>query len=199
MIWGKRINADVHAVEAEQAPPAVTTVGNRIYFYCEVTCASTLELIKELRELDASHMYYAKRDGLETPNPIYIHINSEGGSLFDAFAVVDAIKACDTPIIGVGEGMIASAATLILCACKRRYIQPHAIVLLHQLSTGYGGDYEKFKDYAGMLDIVMDKMVQFYAGHSKIEETKIREMLKRDTWLTSDGALTAGLVDGISN
>lgn len=70
---------------------------------------------------------------------ITLVINSQGGTVYDMFSIVDAMALCPCDIRTVGTGVIASAATLILAAGTpgRRYLTPNCMVMTHELQWGY--------------------------------------------------------------
>ena len=65
--------------------------------------------------------------------PIYLHVNSFGGGVFAAFHAVDVIKQSAIPVHTIVEGATASAGTLMSCVGVKRYIRPHATMLIHQV------------------------------------------------------------------
>ena len=62
--------------------------------------------------LSANMMARANEYSIEPP-AIYLHINSDGGGIFDGFAGMDAILKCKTPIVTVIDGCCASAGTFL--------------------------------------------------------------------------------------
>src|SRR5688572_11754659 len=67
-------------------------------------------------------------------------INSDGGSSFNALAVVNVLKAhgrTDTVCLGVA----LSGAADILAAGRKRYIVPGAIAMIHQVSWDLGNEF----------------------------------------------------------
>lgn len=188
MIWGRPNNEDDHV----PVPAEVATVGSRVYFYGEVTTSSALAFIKELRDVDTNNVYRSARDDVPLNN-IWVNVNSPGGDMFAALAIVDAIERCSSPVWGVGEGMVASAATLMLCACERRFVTAHTLTLFHQISAWFSGTHEQFRDEIKMQEMMMEKLVKFYEARSSLDEAFIRDMLKRDTWFSAEDMVKHGL------
>ena len=180
--------------QAAIVPAEVATVGARVYFYGEVTNSSALVFIKELRDVDVNNLYRSHRDDLPVSN-IWLNINSGGGSMWDALAMVDAIEACKSPVYGLGEGLVASAATLILCACNKRFVTRHTLTLFHQISAWFSGSHEQFRDEMAMQEMMMTKLVKFYEARSDLDEAFIRDMLKRDTWFSAEEMVKHGMAE----
>ena len=72
------------------------------------------------------------------PKVIKIIINSPGGCLNSAFALIDTMKGSSIPIYTYGLGLIASAGLLTFMAGERghRYITRNTAILSHQYSWG---------------------------------------------------------------
>lgn len=124
---------------------------------------------------------------------------SDGGDVFPAFAIVDQIKSLGmVQVKAVIEGLCASAATLIAMACDARYIRPHAFILVHPMVGGFEGQHEQIQDYAGMMRMLNEKLIDFYLRHSDIlDRGRVENMMSRESWLDAQQAVDLGMVDGI--
>jgi ATP-dependent Clp protease protease subunit len=177
----------------------VETVDNHIYFYADVDSDRCLALIKEIREVDSELRVEHISRGLEGQplTPIWLHVNSYGGDLFAGFSLADQLSMIESPVYSIIEGICASAATLITMSCEKRYILPNSFMLIHQLSGFVWGTHEQFKDEMKLQNKAMERLVQFYADHSKSDVDKIRDMLQRDFWMDAEGCVAEGFVDEI--
>jgi ATP-dependent protease ClpP protease subunit len=177
----------------------VETVDNHIYFYADVDSDRCLALIRAIRQADSELRSEYLSRGMEgmPPVPIWLHIHSYGGDLFTGFSLADQLKMIKTPIYSVVEGICASAATLISMSCARRYILPSSFMLIHQLSGFKWGTHEQFKDEMTLQMKAMDRLAEFYAAHSKVTDTEIRDMLTRDYWMDAENCVKLGFVDEI--
>jgi ATP-dependent protease ClpP protease subunit len=169
---------------------------NHIYFYRAVTTDSCLDLNKKINEMTKKLLKHAIDYDIDPPN-IYLHINSNGGSLLDAFSTVDTIKNSQIPIISIVEGAVASAATLISVVCSYRYATSSSVMLIHQLSNGFHGKYEEIKDDFENEMTMMNYIYDLYNKHSKLPLEFIKDILKHDIWLSSSKCLEYGLIDDI--
>lgn len=179
----------------------VESVDNHVYFYAEVDPDRCLALIRTLRDVDARIRNESLSRGLNSEQiataPIWLHIQSGGGSLFSAFALADQLKSIRTSVISVVEGYAASAATIISAACSRRVILPHSFMLIHQLSDIAWGKYDAIKDQTHMMDMAMAQLVAFYAEHTKMSQSKIEALLTHDSWFNAAECVKLGLADKI--
>jgi len=174
----------------------IEVVNNHIYFYSGIKSTSILKLNKKLKELETKLLTYA--DSLEWEPPgIYLHINSYGGSVFAGVAGMDQIRKCKVPVYTVIDGCAASAATFLTVVGTKRYINKHAHVLIHQLSSGFWGKFSAIEDEVKNLKKLMEMIKDVYLNHTKIEKKQLDKLLKRDLWLNAQEALEYGLVDEI--
>lgn len=181
----------------EGAPGEVCSDGNRIYFYSDVGALSVLEFTKQLDAMAARHVEICNSLRLETPPHIELHINSFGGSLFDALAAVNKITSCRVPIKSYIDGYAASAGTLISVVAKERVMYGHSVMLIHQLSSFFAGKYEELRDDMKNNDMLMKMIYNIYENHTRLSKKKLAEILKRDVWFSSEECLKYGLVDRI--
>ena len=131
------------------------------------------------------------------PPPIYLHINSFGGSIFAAMSSVDIIENNSVPIYTVVEGCAASAATLMSVVGKKRFMRPNAHMLIHQLSTIFWGKMEEFDDEMKNLNRLMELIKTIYKEHTNVPVKKINEILKHDIWWDTSKCLKFKLIDDI--
>lgn len=200
-IWGEGDKVSESPKADDKATKlTVESVDNHVYFYAHVDADRTLAMLKTIREIDTK--LRNERISRNLPSdvvqtPIWLHIQSGGGGLWAALAAADQLAQITTPIYSIVEGLCASGATLISCACEKRYILPNAFMMIHQLSSVFWGTYEEFKDQIVLLDMAMDRLVAFYTSRTNIEEKKIRDLLQRDSWFDAKQSVELGLVDEI--
>lgn len=173
----------------------VETVDNHIYFYSRVNADRTLDLIKRIRETDTRLRNEQISRNVPESTPIWLHIQSPGGGLFAGLSVSDQLKQIKTPIYSIVEGYCASAATLISMSCNKRFIQPSAFVMIHQLSSIAWGKYSDIIDEVHLLDMAMHRLEQFYIEHSNLNEKVVKELLSRNSWFNAMECIEHGLVD----
>ncbi len=129
-------------------------------------------------------------------------VNSEGGNLSDAFALIDVMRSSSIPVKTVGLGTIASAGLCIFIAGTpgRRVLTPNTSILSHQFSWGnHGKAHELFatiKEY----ELTHQRMVRLYQECTGLEEDKVREVLlpPQDVYLSAEEALSYGICDAVA-
>lgn len=90
--------------------------------YSEVNSESAFLLISQLKHLAE----------ISPETEITLYINTEGGSLTDAFAIYDCIKNIPCPVIIVATGLCASAGLLILSAGDYKLATSNTTFYYHQ-------------------------------------------------------------------
>jgi ATP-dependent protease ClpP protease subunit len=169
---------------------------NHVYFYSEVSRESIFKLNILLRE--AEKFVHTISFDLNVKNiPIYLHINSFGGSLYDAYATVDAIKNLRVPVYSIIEGCAASAGTIISVVCTKRFIGKNAHMLIHQLSSSMWGKMSEIEDEYKHLNELMKQIKRLYGEYTKISKKELTELLKHDIWLNPQTCIEYGLVDDV--
>ncbi len=129
---------------------------------------------------------------------INLHIQSEGGELVPTFHVIDTIKRSRIPIYTYIDGFAASAATLISIVGHQRFMEPHSLMLLHQLSGRNEGTFQYMQEEMTTMNTYMNFVREIYASHSKLSYTEIDKILEIDNrWINASTCLEYGLVDKI--
>jgi len=178
---------------------SVTVRENHIYFYCSVNKKNILKLITAIKDVTRKLRIMEIEYGVANLK-INLHINSFGGSVFAALSAIDTIIGNEIPIVSIVEGAAASAATLISVVCHERKITSHSFMLVHQLSSGFWGKMEEIKDEFLNLKKLMKTLSKIYKEHTKIDdstETTLKDLLKRDLWLSAKECSRYGMVDEI--
>src|SRR6056300_1242770 len=189
---------DEEETEEDDKLRKITRENNHIYFHAEVDRGSVFEMIEHLRKCELKNIVNAHRLCIDEI-PIYLHINSFGGSVFDAMTAIDAIQSCKVPVYTVIEGATASAGTLISVVGKKRFMRPNAYMLIHQLSAGSWGKMAEIEDDFQNNKILMDKIMNIYKEHADIPKKQLGEILKHDLWWDIDQCKKYGLVDEMWN
>jgi len=139
---------------------------------------------------------------LENQDPnkdIILYINSPGGSVYDAMAIYDTMQYVKSDIQTVGIGVQASAAAFLLSSgtAGKRFLLPHATVMIHQPSSGTRGkvtdqeiDLREALRVKRMLEEIM-------ARNTGKDLKKIHQDMERDFWMTAKEAKDYGLVDKV--
>jgi len=130
-----------------------------------------------------------------------LFVNSPGGVLSDAFALIDVMRGATCKISTIGIGEISSAGLLIFMSGTKgnRILTPNTAILSHQFSWGsYGKEHELFAATKA-FDLASEMMINHYKKCTGLTVKKIREFLlpADDKWLSAKEALKLGICDEI--
>ncbi|HEY2508433.1 MAG TPA: ATP-dependent Clp protease proteolytic subunit [Streptosporangiaceae bacterium] len=130
---------------------------------------------------------------------ISLYINSPGGSVSAGLAIYDTMHLIPNDVSTLALGLAGSMAQFLLCAGARgkRFSLPHAQVLMHQGSAGFGGTAADVEIYAAQLDRVSDLMISLTAEHTGQARDRVRTDSLRDRWFSAEEALEYGMIDHI--
>ena len=154
--------------------------------------SSCLQLILEVLYLDS-----------QNHEPIYLYINSEGGSIVNGLAVYDTFQLIKSPIYTICVGMAASMGAFILSCGEKghRAALPHSRILIHQpLIYTRGGFEDKESEIRKMADDIsrtrneLESIIAVNVG--KTLET-VHQDCERDYWMSAEEALKYGIIDEI--
>ena len=171
------------------------------FFTAEVTQNRTIHIIGEINDDTASYICseirYLSRNSKE---PLTLILNSPGGSI--SAGIYDTLNASGCEVTTVVEGMAASmAAFLATCAATkgRRFCQPNAEIMVHQPLGGVQGQASDISIAADHINSTKRKMTKIFADSVNLEESKIKALTDRDTWLSAEDALKMGFVDHVGD
>lgn len=131
-------------------------------------------------------------------DPIEIRINSEGGNAYDMLQLLDYINLCQCQIVCVGSGLIASSASLILCACDIRKLTVNSYVMTHEAKALLGDvTTQGIKSEFAHHNQIQDRLHEIYASNSHVTKEQWDKINIQDTYWTPQEALAIGLIDEI--
>lgn len=125
-----------------------------------------------------------------------INIRSFGGECQTGFDIYHSLKSYakehNAKITTVGEGFVASIATVIFLAGDTRILTEHTEPFVHCPWTITMGESKDFKKVADDLDRVANKIANHYSNHTRLNTNEWLELMKSETFLTPEEALACG-------
>lgn len=139
---------------------------------------------------------------LSAQNPhkdISFWINSPGGSVPAMLSIADVIALIPNDVATVALGTAASAGQFLLSAGTKgkRYVLPHARILMHQGSAGIGGTAVDVEVQAHDLRHTRDTVLALIAGFTAQPVQRIIDDSQHDHWYTAQEAVDYGFADHI--
>lgn len=186
--------AKADTAESSKAVATVNAKEGLFYLYSEISDDSVKDLTQKLEDFTAD----TKNDG----KPVRIIMNSPGGNIINAFALMDEISRVRSEghrVTIEDYGMAASAAGWVLQAADVRAIGANSWVLIHEASSEQQGKVNDLQAQLRFTSQLQDQFVQILARRSKLTAAEIHAHIDngQDWWIPAQDALKYGLVDKI--
>ena len=130
--------------------------------------------------------------------PIEVKIHSEGGNVFEGFAIHDALAAYEGPKSLSIESSAFSIASFIAMAFDDVAISPNGYMMLHNPYAGVEGDDEDLAKSSAMLAQLKSSMITAYANRSGKSEDEIKAILKAETYLNAQQSVAMGFATRVT-
>jgi ATP-dependent Clp protease, protease subunit len=160
----------------------------------DVSSVSAKEAVQWIMEAN-----FANEDKPEVLNLV---INSPGGDLNAAFAIIDVMRGSKIPVRTIGLGQIASAGLMIFIAGAKghRVLTENTSIMSHQYTWGSMGKHHELIAAVREFDLTSLRMVDHYKRCTGLKEEKIKKYLlpPQDVYLSAKEAIELGLADTIS-
>lgn len=136
---------------------------------------------------------------MQNDKEIQLLINSPGGYVTSGFAMYDTITSLKSPVSTICTGLAASMGSILLSVGKkgRRFIQPHARVMIHQPSGGAQGQAANIEIQAREILKTREIGARILSENCGQPFDKIMKDFNRDYWMDAQESVEYGIVDGI--
>ncbi len=136
---------------------------------------------------------------MQNNKEIQLYINSPGGYVTSGFAMYDTIMSLKSPVSTICTGLAASMGSILLSAGKKgkRFIQPHAQVMIHQPSGGARGQASNIEIQAKEIIKTKELSARLLAANCGQDYDRVLKDFDRDYWMGAEESVAYGIVDGI--
>jgi len=121
--------------------------------------------------------------------PIYLLIDSPGGSVVSGGAIVSAIEASPVPVYTVCLQVCASMAAMLHQYGTQRYMVDRSILMFHNASGGFEGSFPQIASLFKTLNRFVNKMFRNVAKRSGQETGTFLAKIQNDLWIDAEDAL----------
>lgn len=135
----------------------------------------------------------------QSHDPIWILINSGGGSVEAGLILIDTMRGIESPMHCLVESKAYSMAAIILSFCDRRLALPHATIMLHEASYGTAGEDPSNRARLDFLARYLDRLHVEIAERLGMPVDKYRARIRDAWWLLADDAKKVGVVHDIAS
>lgn len=139
----------------------------------------------------------------EAPEVLTIFINSQGGDLTAAWAIIDVIRGSAIPVRIIGLGQIASAGLLILSAGTKgkRILTENTSVMSHQYHWGSVGKHHELMAVQKEFSLTQDRLIKHFKKVTGLTEEEINQKLMppHDVYMSPEEAKELGICDEVKD
>jgi ATP-dependent Clp protease protease subunit len=130
---------------------------------------------------------------------INFYINSPGGSVDDTLAIYDTMQFVSSEVATYCIGRAYSGGAVLLAAGEKgkRYILPHAKVMIHQPYGGVTGQTTDIQIQAEQIIKAKQTLNEIISRHTGQPVEQVARDGERDKFFSADEAKAYGLVDEV--
>ncbi|MEB3338219.1 MAG: ATP-dependent Clp protease proteolytic subunit [Leptolyngbyaceae bacterium] len=138
-------------------------------------------------------------DSDDPTKPIYLYINSPGGSVTAGMAIYDTMQYIKADVVTICVGLAASMGSFLLMAGSKgkRLALPHSRIMIHQPSGGTRGQATDIEIEAKEIVRIRKQLNLIYADRTGKPLEKIEKDMDRDFFMSAQEALEYGLIDQV--
>jgi len=146
-----------------------------------------------------AQMLYLDSD--DNSKPIYLYINSPGGSVTAGLAIYDTIKYVKSDVVTICVGLAASMGAFLLAAGTKgkRVALPHSRIMIHQPLGGARGQASDIRIQANEILFLKERLNTELSERTGKDYDTIKEDTDRDFYMSPNEAVEYGLIDLVLN
>lgn len=130
---------------------------------------------------------------------IEITINSSGGSVFSGINIANQIANHPAHITVNVSGVAASIASVIAVAADTVKMESNSMMMIHEVWAPFMGNHSEMRKFADDLEKINTTVFNSYLNKNPdIDHAILKDMMAKETWLTSEECLELGLIDEIT-
>ncbi len=130
---------------------------------------------------------------------VNLYINSPGGSVFEAVAMVNGMRATGKDITVHVLGIAASAASYIAMVGNKIVMPANTMMFLHNPVNAVYGNAEDMREMAEILDKIGASLTATYAKRFKGDEKALADLFAAESYLTAAECLEHGFCDEVTD
>lgn len=134
----------------------------------------------------------------QTSGPVTLRINSPGGSVFGAQAMVAAMRNHGQPITAQIDSLAASAASVIAAECAECVMAPGSMMMIHKAWGLAIGNTDDMRQTADLLEKIDGQIADTYARRAAGDRDGFLAMMAAETWFDAPEAVAIGLADRVN-
>lgn len=131
---------------------------------------------------------------------ITILMNSPGGSVIEALAIIDFIHSLKDEIkfnVVVRGSAMSAAALIMMCCTGTRVVGKHSKIMVHQISTSVAGKAGDVRANAKFLEDLEKECNSLMESHSNKDAKYWKDVQRDDNFIPVSDAIELGIIDKI--
>lgn len=164
-----------------------------IYIYGEISGENNKKKYGSVGLKDVVSQMQAGKDA----DIFKVHIRSEGGDVNEGFLIHDALLNSGKTIETIGEGIVASIATVIFLSGSKRTMNSNSEFTIHNPWAAVKGTASDLQANADGLLQIENILTDFYSMKTGIESGLLKELMRKETTLTSEQAKNYGFATDV--
>ena len=148
----------------------IYVIGSIGSFWADVSLAGIIEQVNALGNVDE----------------YIVEINSGGGEVMEGYAIHNYLLSLGKPITTRGIGMVASIATVIFLAGKKRELYPTTQFLIHNPWSGVEGDADTMESRAKELRDMENQLLDFYVKETGSDRDTLQALMSENKFIPAD-------------
>jgi len=162
----------------------------------EVNEQSAAHVCAFLTALDNRNSEIQGEDGKVYLKPIWLYINSPGGSVVDGLGIIDTMRNCNSPVFTVVVGLAASMGAAIATCGDRRYATENSTIMFHEVSSGSKGKVSDMEESLEQSKKYDDLLANIIADNLHMDVKKYKKMIKKtDVYLSASECQKLNAID----
>jgi ATP-dependent Clp endopeptidase proteolytic subunit ClpP len=172
-------------------------VGKKKIYRLNLNVDNTVMLVGEIGSNSlrvAQEILHKSRPGY----PVYLLINSPGGSVLDGVSIVDAVQGASGPVNTICLQLCASMAAVIFNYGTERYMSDRAVLMHHQAAGSMEGSFNQMRSRFSALEHYVAKLDYEIATRAGMNPEQFKKMLSDEIWMDAEDSVKNHFADKLA-
>lgn len=157
-----------------------------------------IKLVGYIGEAVSSQVVKAQLARMDQTQPLYVHIDSDGGSVTEGFRLYDAFQAYPGPKKAIIEPTAFSIASYIATAFDEVEIVENGYVMIHRpMLDVAGANADELASNSEMVAKMDETLVAAYSRKTGMSPEVVRDLMAKETYLNAQDAVKFGFASSI--
>lgn len=184
-----------NAVDIQSTIEQINFINRELFISNEITEETAIHIVTMINNYNTIDELNQVKESERLP--IKIYINTDGGDLYAALSIIDAIQLSKTPIFTIVIGTAFSGGFFISMVGHKRFCYQNASFMFHEGGCAWEGDAHKFHSHEQHYKSLLRRVKKIVIDNSNINEEYYDAIRKDDNWWDSQEALKLGIIDKI--